>query len=157
MNVELHRPKDRTEIRHRSRKECNAKQRDRYRAVLLALEGQTTEAIMHNLDRSKNFVQRWAYAYRDGGIDAIDPIRQTGRLFPRDPILRFGIGYASDNRRTAIGRAVESVPHMLQVTILQDRMILPQPFLPRAITPEHDLAALVRPVDNELDTMGLFD
>ena len=79
MNVELRRPKDLTELRHRIRNEHNAKQRDRYRAVLLALEGQTTEAIMRRLDRSKNFVQRWVYAYRDRGIDAIDPIRQTGR------------------------------------------------------------------------------
>lgn len=79
MHVELHYPKDLQELRDRSRKEHNAKQRDRYRAVLLALEGQTTQAIMHNLDRSRNFVQRWTYAYRDGGIDAIAPIRQSGR------------------------------------------------------------------------------
>jgi transposase len=79
MNVELHHPKDLKQLRDRSHKERNAKQRDRYRAVLLALEGQSTEAIMHILDRSKNFVQRWVYAYRDGGIDAIYPGRQTGR------------------------------------------------------------------------------
>jgi transposase len=79
MNVKLNHPKDLKQLRYRSRKERNAKQRDRYRAVLLALEGQNTEAIMHTLDRSKNFVQRWVYAYRDGGIDAICPRRQTGR------------------------------------------------------------------------------
>ena len=79
MDVELHCPKDLEELLQRSRKERNAKQRDRYRAVLLALRGQTTEVIMQTLDRSKNFVQRWVYAYRDGGIDAICPKRQTGR------------------------------------------------------------------------------
>jgi transposase len=79
MNVELHHPKDLQQLRCKSRKECNAKQRDRYRAVLLALEGQSAEAIMETLDRSRNFVQRWVYAYRDGGIDAVYPKRQTGR------------------------------------------------------------------------------
>jgi transposase len=79
MNVELHHSEDLKRLRNRIRKELSAKQRDRYRAVLLALEGRSTEAIMHTLDRSKNFVQRWVYAYRDGGIDAICPRRQTGR------------------------------------------------------------------------------
>jgi transposase len=79
MNVELNHPKDLKRLSDRGHKEHSAKQRDRYRAVLLALEGQTTEAIMHTLDRSKNFVQRWVYAYRDGGIDAIYPRQQTGR------------------------------------------------------------------------------
>ena len=79
MNVELHCRKDLQELLDRSRHERNAKQRDRYRVVLLALEGQTTEAIMHTLDRSKNFVQRWVYAYRDGAMDAVYPRRQTGR------------------------------------------------------------------------------
>ena len=79
MNVKLHHPKDIQRLRYRSRKEPSAKQRDRYRAVLLALEGQSAEAIMETLDRSRNFVQRWVYAYRDSGINAIYPIRQTGR------------------------------------------------------------------------------
>ena len=79
MNVKAHHAKDLQQLRDISRKHLDAKQRDRYRAVLLALQGQTTKAIMHTLDRSKNFVQRWVYAYRDGGIDAICPRRQTGR------------------------------------------------------------------------------
>ena len=79
MDVKLRCPKDLEQLLDRSRKERNAKQRDRYRAVLLALQGRTTETIMHTLDRSKNFVQRWVYAYRDGGIDAIYPKQQTGR------------------------------------------------------------------------------
>ena len=79
MNVEFHHPKDLQRLRYKSRQERSAKQRDRYRAVLLALEGQSAEAIMETLDRSRNFVQRWVYAYRDGGIDAVCPRRQTGR------------------------------------------------------------------------------
>lgn len=79
MNVELHCPEDLKELLDRSRKERNSKQRDRYRAVLLALNGQSAEAIMQTLDRSRNFVQRCVYAYRDGGIEAIRPKLQTGR------------------------------------------------------------------------------
>ena len=79
MNVNSHRPEDRQQLQIRIQKETNAKQRDRYRAVLLALDGHLTEAIMSTLSRSKNFVQRWVYAYRDGGIDAIRPKPPTGR------------------------------------------------------------------------------
>jgi len=79
MNVELHHPKDLQRLRSKSGRERNAKQRDRYRAILLALQGQSAEAIMETLDRSRNFVQRWVYSYRDGGIDAVYPKRQTGR------------------------------------------------------------------------------
>lgn len=79
MDVKPHCSKELGELLKRIRKERDAKQRDRYRAVLLALKGQTTETIMHTLDRSKNFVQRWVYAYRDGGMDAIHPRRHTGR------------------------------------------------------------------------------
>jgi len=79
MNVKTHHPEDRQELLLRIQKETNAKQRDRYRAVLLALEGQFTETIMSILSRSKNFVQRWVYAYLDGGIDAIRPQPPSGR------------------------------------------------------------------------------
>jgi transposase len=78
MNVKAHHAKDRQELFLRIQKETNAKQRDRYRAVLLALESQFTEAIMSILCRSKNFVQRWVYAYRDLGIDAIRPKPPSG-------------------------------------------------------------------------------
>jgi len=70
---------DLQELKTRARSEIRAKQRDRYRAVTLALEGHKTEDIMERLGRSKNFVQRWNYAYRDGGIEAIAAKRQTGR------------------------------------------------------------------------------
>jgi len=79
MNVKPHHPDDLEQLRHKSRQEREAKQRDRYRAVLLALDGHRTETIMHTLARSKNFVQRWVYAYRDRGLEAVRPKRQSGR------------------------------------------------------------------------------
>lgn len=66
-------------LKFKARGEKDAKQRDRYRAVAMALEGFSTEHIMYTLSRSKNFVQRWSYFYRDGGIEAISPRPQTGR------------------------------------------------------------------------------
>lgn len=66
-------------LQARARRETHAKQRDRYRAVVLALEGRKTAEIMEMLGRSKNFVQRWSYAYRDGGIEGIAAKRQSGR------------------------------------------------------------------------------
>ena len=79
MDVTPHQADDLEQLRQMIRQERGAKQRDRYRAVLLALEGHRTEAIMGVLDRSKNFVQRWVYAYRDRGLSAIHPKVQSGR------------------------------------------------------------------------------
>jgi transposase len=59
--------------------ERDALRRDRFRAVRLALEGKETLDIADRLDRSRRSVQDWAYAYRDGGIDAIQPKPQPGR------------------------------------------------------------------------------
>lgn len=79
MNISIRQPQDLEQLKDHIRQERNAKQRDRYRAVLLALDGRLTSTIMQMLGRSKNFVQRWSYAYRDGGIEAIAPGRPTGR------------------------------------------------------------------------------
>jgi transposase len=79
MHVQPHTSTDIAELKSKARVEKNAKQRDRYRAVAMALEGFSTERIMYTLSRSKNFVQRWTYFYRDGGIEAISPSLQTGR------------------------------------------------------------------------------
>ena len=78
-------------LKFRASKESNAKQRERYRAVTLALDGHSTEEIRRMLGRSKNFVQRWNYAYRDGGIEALIPIPQSGRptKLPRHKELQF--------------------------------------------------------------------
>ena len=79
MNVAAHQPTDLQELRKRIRQEANAKQRDRWRAVLLALEGMPTAEIMSRLDRCKNFVQRWVYFYRDHGLERVRPKKQPGQ------------------------------------------------------------------------------
>ena len=78
MHVSMHNSEDLAVLRRRIRGETNAKQRDRCRAVLLALEGTMTAEIQQKLARSKNFVQRWVYAYRDGGLNAIRAKKPPG-------------------------------------------------------------------------------
>jgi len=60
------------------RRESRADQRDRLLAVAKALEGRETLAIAEALSRSRAFVQRWAYAYRDRGIGAIVARKRGG-------------------------------------------------------------------------------
>lgn len=66
--------------------ERDALRRDRYRAVLLALDGREAVEIAGSIGRSRRSVQDWAYAYRDGGIDAIQPKPRPGRVpkLPRE-------------------------------------------------------------------------
>jgi len=86
MNIVSHQLTDLDGLRRRVRQETDAKQRDRWRAVLLALEGETTAAIMDKLGRSKNFVQRWVYLYRDHGLERVHPLKQPGKppFLPRE-------------------------------------------------------------------------
>ena len=79
-------PADIPRLRELIRAESHAKQRDRYRAALLAVEGHQTKAIMDKLARSRVFVQTWAYAYRDRGIEGIAPGKAKGAApkLPRD-------------------------------------------------------------------------
>jgi transposase len=79
MQITLHRPEDLEQLRQYSRQQPNAKQRDRYRAVLLALEGHEAPTIARMLGRSRRFVQRWVYHYRDHGLEDLGPQRQSGR------------------------------------------------------------------------------
>ncbi len=71
MDVTTQHPNDIDELIRRIRNTRNAKQRDRYRAVLLAIRGLTAPQIMDKLDRSRAFVQRWTYIYRDHGLEAM--------------------------------------------------------------------------------------
>jgi putative transposase len=70
---------DRRKLAGLMRAESNAKQRDRLRAVALALEGHETLAIAERLGRSRAFVQRWVYAYRDHGLGGIRARKAPGR------------------------------------------------------------------------------
>ncbi len=79
MDVSRRDPADADRLRALIRPERNATQRDRLRAALLAVEGREAPAIAESLSRSRRFVQRWAYAYRDGGIEALAVKRQPGR------------------------------------------------------------------------------
>lgn len=79
MDITLRCPDDADALTRLVRKTVNAKQRDRYRVVQLAVAGEETKAIMRMLGRSRGFVQRWAYTYRDHGLDAVVVKPQPGR------------------------------------------------------------------------------
>jgi transposase len=79
MTVTEREPGDVAELTRRARAERNALQRDRYRAVLMALEGQEAVPIAKALGRSRRSVQDWVYAYRDEGIDGLLPGKSPGR------------------------------------------------------------------------------
>jgi transposase len=79
MTATPHTSDDRGILHERAAREHNAKQRDRYRAVLLAMEGLEGDEIAARVGRSPRFVDEWVGRYRKGGIDALVPRRQTGR------------------------------------------------------------------------------
>lgn len=86
MHITLHHDSDLAELDRRLRTEKHALQRDRLRAVRLALDGLEEPVIRNMLGRSRDFVQKWAYAYRDGGLEAIAAKLRKGRptKLPRD-------------------------------------------------------------------------
>ena len=79
IDISLHSPDDTAELARRVRQATDAKQRDRLRAIELALAGESTPSIMRMLGRSRGFVQRWCYAYRDHGLDAVAAKSPPGR------------------------------------------------------------------------------
>ena len=79
MDITARQPGDLQELKRCIRKEKDADRRDRLRAVVLAIEGEEAPVIARLLGRSRRQVQGWAYAYRDGGIDAIHPPRPKGK------------------------------------------------------------------------------
>ena len=70
---------DVAELARLAKRETKAAQRDRYRAVLMAIEGQGAPAIATTLARPRRHVQDWVYAYRDGGIEQLQPKPRPGR------------------------------------------------------------------------------
>lgn len=79
MQITLHHPEELTQLRQQSRQQRDAKQRDRYRSILLAIEGHDAPSIARTLGRSRRFVQGWVYRYRDHGLESVVPKRQSGR------------------------------------------------------------------------------
>jgi transposase len=53
------------------RRERDAEQRDRLNVVRLALLGQQTVWIVQATGRSRAFIQRWVYVYRDHGLEHV--------------------------------------------------------------------------------------
>jgi transposase len=84
MRVDWKDPRDAQELRGRIAGEANAKQRDRYRVVLIAGEGLGAspelqrEQIAVAAGRSRQFVDQWVGRYRRGGLEALQPKRQAG-------------------------------------------------------------------------------
>lgn len=79
MTVTLHEPSDLQTLSELIRRENNAKQRDRYRAVLLARQGLEGEEIAARLGRSPRFVDEWVARYRRQGLAGLRPKKQPGR------------------------------------------------------------------------------
>jgi transposase len=77
-------PSDAQRLRVLVRDTANAKQRDRYRVVLIAGEGLgeqpelQREQIAATVGRSRQFVDEWVGRYRRGGIEALTHKRQRG-------------------------------------------------------------------------------
>src|SRR5688500_798821 len=83
MTVDLRDPSDLEHLRRLVGSERKALQRDRYRAVLLAAEGDRgaelrREQIALTLGRSRQFVDEWVGRYRRGGIAQLRARRQRG-------------------------------------------------------------------------------
>jgi len=78
MQIVERKPGDLEELRRRARKEPDALAKDRLIVVMHAIEGFKTQEIEHATKRSRGFVQRWVYAYRDGGIEALRARRRGG-------------------------------------------------------------------------------
>ena len=79
MKVTVRREGDLERLDELIAREKVAVQRDRLRAVRLALDGVEALQIAATLSRSRRFVQEWAYAYRDGGVEAVRPGKSSGR------------------------------------------------------------------------------
>lgn len=67
-------------LRAAARRAVTIEQRDRYLVAVQSLAGASTLEIQQNLRRSRGFVQRWAYAYRDRGIEAVRAKPLPGRV-----------------------------------------------------------------------------
>lgn len=83
MKAQLWDPDDLNALRRRLASEVVALQRDRTRAVLLAIQGidqteLTREQIAQTLGRSRQFVDEWVKRYRQQGLAGIEPRKAKG-------------------------------------------------------------------------------
>ncbi len=149
MHVTPRCPGDLAQLQKRVRREGNAKQRDRYRVVLLALEGLTEPQIRTRTARSRGFVQRWVYAYRDQGLSAIVAKKPTGQppKLPREkePEFKRLLDQPGAPRR---GRDIQQllksqfgVTYSLRGAVLLLHRLGFAPLKPRPVNPKKDPAA----------------
>jgi transposase len=84
MKVNWKNTEDAEQLRKQIAEQTSAKQRDRYRVVLIAGEGLgekselCREEIAAVVGRSRQFVDSWVGRYRSGGIEALVAKRQKG-------------------------------------------------------------------------------
>jgi putative transposase len=84
MRVDWKNASDATRLGELAAATSNAKQRDRYRVVLIAGRGLGTQAELEReqiaaaVGRSRQFVDKWVGRYRRSGIDSLVPKRQPG-------------------------------------------------------------------------------
>jgi transposase len=84
MKLDWKDPADAVHLRQLIQGAANAKQRDRYRVVLIAGEGLGKESELYReqiasaVGRSRQFVDEWVGRYRRGGMEALVPKRQPG-------------------------------------------------------------------------------
>lgn len=84
MDVTWHNPDDSARLHALVQNETSARQRDRYRVVLMAGEGLgdqqtlTRPQIAAAAGRSRQFVDQWVGRYRKSGLDALTPKKQPG-------------------------------------------------------------------------------
>ena len=118
MDVNESVPGDRGRLLRLARRESDAEQKDRYLCVVHALDGLETKDIQRMLARSRGFVQRWVYAYRDHGAGVLEegekerPGRPTRLPRERENDLRSRLDAgprAGDGVCTLRGRDVRSI------------------------------------------------
>lgn len=84
MKVQWREPQDQERLVELIRQATNAKQRDRYRVVLIAGSGLGEQSELYReqiaaaVGRSRQFVDEWVNRYRRAGIGALVPKRQPG-------------------------------------------------------------------------------
>jgi len=78
MEVQAHDASDLLKLQKLIRAEKRAVWRDRFRMVLLALQGKTAPEIARKVFSTRRTVQIWVYRYRDEGLDGLTRSRYKG-------------------------------------------------------------------------------
>ena len=79
MKIQLRDPTDRAVLERGAATRNDPTRRDRFRAVLGAIDGMEAVPIGLKIHRSRRFVQHWVYRYRDGGVEALKDKPRPGK------------------------------------------------------------------------------